>query len=1274
MNHRLVSGNVPTKLTFAFLRSSCVLIAVLLFAGALAFAQTQASVSGTVTDPSGANIVNANVTALNVDTGITTTAVTNEAGIYVFPSLAPGKYRFTAEHMGFRQAAVSDVEVSIGAKLTVNLPLELGQTTESVEVQANATALNTSSATIGNVVNGRKLLDLPLTGRSAYNLITTQPGVISGTNYVLNGNTGNSTNFTMDGINAQNNLLTGSFFLYSNVVSVDRAEEFRVVTSPADAEYGRGAGQVQMITRGGSNDFHGAGFFEHRNTDLNANTWINNSLGVDPITHQQVAGRNILIQNNYGVRLGGPVKKNKTFFNGIWEPYKQRQAGSFTATVYTQSARNGNFRYFPGALNQNAQSANPSVDFSGNPIQPAGATGPLQTVSLFGRDPSRLVADTTGIVAHNLGYMPLPNNYRVGDGLNTAGFTWTRPIPVNFQLYEGRIDHLFSEKERLTITLNQQSYHSYNVATPQPYPAVPGQVDPTETTQYSVALTSIFRPNLINDLRLGAFRPRTLVLTPFDKNQPGSQGLLPTINGVPFVLQWAANGVTNPVSGDESNYIAPVYQSGDSVTWIRGRHSFKGGAEVRLISDSGYDAFSVVPRAAIGAVLAPVQNITTITGIGANATSAQNVLLDLTGSTGTAFQVNNSPGGKNPVFIPGLQRYREWHQNEFSWYFKDDWKVTPSFTLNLGVRYELYLPPTEGQGKMITPVGGGAGAFGISGTNFANAEFNPGVLNGTLTQIANIGAGTANPDVQLYHTDRNNFAPAVGFAWSLPWLGKDKTVIRAGYGIGYIRMPIYLTHNNAGLEPGLSETSISFAQTSLANLKLPVQPSGVPLSVVPLTGTGSHTQTLFSFDNNLRIGYTQNFNFSIQRQLTGNTSITVSYVGSKGSKLVRSVDVNEVNTIENGLLNAFNIVRAGGTSPLIEQIFNPSKYPAVAAAGSGSNYVRTNGSTFLFVANNNPGGLANYISTTNALSGTVGGLLSNAGLPANFVVANPQYLSSYLVGNFANSSYHSLVVQVDRQFSHGLTLQGSYVWSKLLGEDEGDGSTLQASYRTLRNFSLDKHLLSYNHTGVMKINGIYELPFGRGKMIGGNVGPWMDRVLGGWQVGGIYTYYSGAPWTITAQNTFNNYALANANEQFTPNLVGTLPSVGVAKLGNGAALVSGFTQPNPTSPSTLRNILGADGSPILVNPGPGQIGTLPLTPLVGPGSNQIDVNLIKRIHITERVILQIGATARNLTNTPVFANPTLANSNINSINFGRITTMATGSDPRIIVLQGRVTF
>src|SRR5207248_911893 len=158
----------------------------------------------------------------------------------------------------------------------------------------------------------------------------------------------------------------------------------------------------------------------------------------------------------------------------------------------------------------------PTVDPSGNPVQPATASGPLQSVSVLGRDPNRLALDPTGNMAHVLSYMPAPNNFRVGDGLNTAGYTWNRPVPVNFELYEGRVDHIFNEKHRGTVTANHQSYHSYNVATPPPYPAVNGQANPTETTQFSLAITSIFRPNLLNDFRIGAFRPRTLVQTPYE--------------------------------------------------------------------------------------------------------------------------------------------------------------------------------------------------------------------------------------------------------------------------------------------------------------------------------------------------------------------------------------------------------------------------------------------------------------------------------------------------------------------------------------------------------------------------------------------------------------------------------------------------------------------------------------------------------------------------------------------------------------------------------------
>ncbi|HWZ32507.1 MAG TPA: TonB-dependent receptor [Bryobacteraceae bacterium] len=1246
-----------------------------------------------MTDPSGAHVVNAIVVALNVSTGVRAPVQTNEAGVYTMPSLQPGKYTFTAEHAGFRKAVLSDVELQVGTVLTLNMTLEIGSTTETVEVHAAAIEVNATSSSVGEVVEGKRLLDLPLAGRSAYDLLITQPGVqgSTGTNFYLNGNQGGSINFTMDGINAQNNLLTGSFYLYSNVVSTDRAEEFRVVTSAADAEYGRGSGQVQMVTRGGGNTFHGAGFSEVRNGIFNANTFINNALGVDAAGHER-AKRDQLKQNNYGVRVGGPVKRNKTFFNGIWEPYKQRNNGAFTATVLTPAARQGIFRFFPGVQNGNTTAGTPTVDPSGNPLAPAGAT--LQSVPLFGRDPNRMVIDPTGNIGHILSLMPSPNNYQFGDGLNTAGFTWNRPVPVNFELYEGRVDHIFNEKHRIAITANHQSYHSFNVAANPPWPSIPGQADPTETTQYSLALTSVLRPNLLNDLRVGAFRPRTVVQTPWEVGQNALTGsddarkaLLPTVGGLGFVPQFAS-GITNPIAGQPSNYIAPVYQWGDSLTWIKGKHSFKGGFEIRFISDSGYDANNTTARVFFGAnTTAPATNITSgnaIAGIGANGTLATNILYDLTGTVGNGstqgvFQTNYSPGGANPRFLPGETRFREWHQNEFSWFFKDDWKITPSLTLNLGIRWEFYQPPTEGQGKMVAPVGGGAGLFGVSGTNIANGEFQPGVFNGSPTQVQIIGPGTGH-DIAIYQSDKNNFAPAVGLAYTVPgtgfwkWLsgGPNQMTIRAGYGIGYQRLPIYLTHNNAGLEPGLSEDDRSFP-VNLGAATLPVPPAGVPLAVVPQVGGLARQQTLYAFDEGLRTPYAQNYNFTISRALHGGVVMNLAFVGSKGSKLARSININEFNIFENGILAGFKTVQAGGDSPLLDQLLAP-----LGASGVASG--KTIGSTVQsFFANNNPGGLAGLLDTTLA-----GALLAASGKPTNFIAANPQYLAAFLVGNYGNSTYNSLQVEVNKRFAKGFTAQGSYVWSHTLGDSEGDSSVLVDSFRTIRNESIDKRSLSYDFQSVLKMNGLYELPFGKGKLLGRNSNGFLDRIIGGWQLGAVAIMYSGAPLAITGQNTFNatpNVGAAGGTSYgFTPNLVGTLPGASVTKTGKNVVLIPGITSivdpasnvnPAVQAFSTLRAIVDASGKPILVNAAPGQLGNLPFGYIRGPGAKSLNLNLIKRIKINERFTAQIGATAQNATNTPIFANPTSGNLNINSTTFGVITS-ATGA--RLIVLQGRLTF
>jgi len=445
------------------------------------------------------------------------------------------------------------------------------------------------------------------------------------------------------------------------------------------------------------------------------------------------------------------------------------------------------------------------------------------------------------------------------------------------------------------------------------------------------------------------------------------------------------------------------------------------------------------------------------------------------------------------------------------------------------------------------------------------------------------------------------------------------------------------------------------------------------LALVPATGSASRTQNVYAFDQGFRNPYYQNYNFSIQRALSQTMSFTLSFVGSKGTKLARTINLNETNIYENGILQAFQTIQAGGTSPLIEQIFG----------AGGSNLMRTSSATQGFFANNNAGGFADFINRTTSLgAGVPGGLLTKAGLPNNFVVVNPQFLNVFLTGNYGNSTYNSLQAVFNRRFSRGLTLQGSYVFSKALGEDEGDSSTLQSTYRTLRNESLDKRRLGYDRTHVFKLNGIYELPFGQGKTFGRNVNGFVDRLIGGWQLGTIFNKYSGQPLTINAANTVNTFG------SYTPNELGALPDGNVHRVGNGVVYFNGVTQiPDPY----LNNIVGSlrpfsglkaiavNGTPILVNAAPGQIGSLGQGIITGPGTFRFDVNLVKRVKVTERVIMQLGATAQNITNTEQFGNP---NTNINDLNFGRITGSApysnagvgTSSPARIVVIQARITF
>src|SRR5882724_9525586 len=341
------------------LRGWFLLISAPFLALAVASAQsTNASIYGTVLDSSGAAITKSSVVATNAKTGVALSTVSNEAGVYIFPSLQPGEYSVSAESPGFRKAVAQHVQLDVSARITVDLKLEVGATAESVTVESSSSPLETVNTSVSNVVSLQRVQDLPLQSRDAASLVALQAGVV-GDNF--NGVRSQSQNVTLEGVSVQETRYNGGSGNLTTTNSVDRIGEFRVSMAPADAEFGRGMAQVQMVGRSGTNEVHGSAFEFNRVTALSANSWFNNQLGTKA-DGSLAAPRNFLIRNQFGARVGAPIRRNKTFVFFLYEAQRQTTKTAVNTTVFTASALKGDFRFFPNVRDGNATAAIPTVD------------------------------------------------------------------------------------------------------------------------------------------------------------------------------------------------------------------------------------------------------------------------------------------------------------------------------------------------------------------------------------------------------------------------------------------------------------------------------------------------------------------------------------------------------------------------------------------------------------------------------------------------------------------------------------------------------------------------------------------------------------------------------------------------------------------------------------------------------------------------------------------------------------------------------------------------
>ena len=1288
---------------------SALFLLILILLSSAAYSQTSnATLGGTVSDPTGALIPGVEVTARNVRTGIINMVLTNETGTYVFPALQTGTYQVTATLPGFQTATNNNVTLGGAQQMRLNFMLQVGEVATTVDVTADAGgALITTSSSIGTVLPEMQVRELPTGDRNVLELIRgvggsgPTDGDIDG--YFAGGRISQVV-VSRDGFNVSAGRYNQGTFA-TTYTSSDLVEEVKITTGTVDAEATRGSGQVQMVTRSGTNDFRGSVFWFNRNSALDGANWFNNFNGIKADWENR---------NQIGGRLGGPIIKNKTFFFVLVDEQRWVAKQNFVGTVLTNEARQGIFRFFPGVDNQNVFQSVPTVDRSGNPVRPAAATGTLQSINLFSYDSNRAGFDPTGYMQSVIARMPRPNDFTVGDGLNTAGIRFTRRISGQ-DLSDGngydqnnrdqinvRLDHNFNAKNKASFvyTYERGLNHTAQAGLMQ-WPDGYDGANRKHPRLYNFSLVSTLSSNVVNELRVGFRAHKIQSWAPWYVGREGYTGevteesakeafsLLPKYNGLPIqvVPQFYGQGYMQFSAGFGSTRgsWSPLLSYGDTISWVSGKHAFKAGGEFRRDRTNGWNDNNFTPLATIGAgnFQAPITTITVPGLSNNNSTNARNVLYNLAGSIDNIRQGFDLVNSSGPLAFKGYQdgitlKRRDWRANEFSGFFKDDWKLSSNLSLNLGIHYEYFGVPYEGRGLAGRVVNGYAGLCGIG--------------CGALTTVELVGKNSPSPEKRLFNDDWNNFAPAVGFSYSVPGLGRS-TVLRGGYGISYTGAQIKGAMGAGGLDagggtlPGLAGITggngLTYTQTAywnLANVRLPFAPQFQPLAAVPLTDT--RTLTMNMYEPNRVSPYVQNFNLSIQTELMNNLLLDVSYVGSKSTKLYGRDDLNYTR-IQGAFLDAFNVTRAGGNAPLFDQMLRGMNIPGAGVVNgttvTGSQALRLYTPTRTLLADGSVGGMANVLNTSTAITGQGGGFIRNSGLfPENYLVLNPQFASAGLNGNLSNSTYHSLQVQMTKRLSHGITNRTGYTWSRTIGLSNDDNNL---AARDPLNRNLDKSVLGFHRTHNITSNGTFEMPFGPGRKLLGSAPGWLSRVVERWQLGGVLSWSSGAPLTIAASGLMNIYQQA-VN---TPMIVGELPNGKVTRMTDGSlptyfpTLRLGAAGSDPgrasvTTTNTLstaytnRAIFDAAGNPVLINPGPGQIGSLGIRTIEGPGRLDFDMNLLKRVRIDEAREFELRCDVVNVLNHPVFGVP---NVDMNNAQFGRITTAGSG---RRVTMGARLNF
>jgi hypothetical protein len=1237
-----------------------------------AFAQqaTTGNLIGTVVDPSGAVVAGAAVTATNVETGATRSGETNGTGSFDIEALPPGKYTVAVEAKGFKKSISTDIKISVSQTTTISIPLEIGVQGETVTVTATQDIINSTSPTLTNVINTRQVVDLPLPDRNPVNLAALQAGIaVVGTDArgsSISGLRQTAVNLTQDGINAMDNFVKTSSLFAITTPSLNSTSEFSVTTGTVGADSGRGAAQVNLVTKGGTNEFHGGAFLQLLNSWTDANLFFNNfNSQPKPIRRQHYDGFDIggpVYFPKFGE--GGPSMwkgTDKAFFFFSYERFVDTTSANRNRVVLTQNALNGIFQYT--------------------------ASGATQTVNLLTLSTVPFHTLNPVMTAH-LAQIPLPNNNTCSsaDGFNISCYTFNVAQLTTNDKYVVRYDHqLFKNthlgSHKLEFVYSRVITRTYPDVTTNgleaPFPGGVNGFQASTRNLLTPALVSEFTPNVTNVFRIG----RQWAPVIFDRDSFPTQPF--------FSLPGVLTNYDNTFLAQPRNTI--VDQATDTLSWVKGNHLWKFGMDWQNVLGISRNDAGIVQTTQFGTNSANGAGITLANLPGGtnqlvtNATTVYTAIVGLLGSSSQTLNVTSPTSG----FVPGATRLRTVDEKDLALFAQDTWRVKSNISLNYGVRWDYMGVPTVPNQLAIQPKY--SDLFGISG--FGNL-FKPTAAPGSQTVgVATQQFVSGNTNIPLYNNDWNNFAPFVGVAYSPRFKSgpghflfgdEGKSSIRGGFSITYLHDGVTTFTNFLGTgttNPGLIQTASSSTVNgtpSSPSLLGQIGPGGVPLIIptfkMPITDRDNFlvnpSNGLWSVDPNLRAAYVRQWSFGIEREIMRDTAIEARYVGNMSPNAWRAYNINEVNIFENGFLTDFlnaqkNLALRGGTSfgsnlvagcatcvatPILDKFFGLTTGGTAVATTSG--YSST---TFISnLNNNNVGAMASTLATNTAYRTNRESVA--VGLPGNFFMANPNAAFANVLANDSTSNYNAMELELRKRFSHGLQFQMDYTWSKAMGDAvdaQGNNQSDLTSHLTLRDRHADYRRSIQDQTQRFVANSIYELPFGRGKSFLSNANGLVDRVVGGFSLGAIVVWTSGVPFYVAAGRSTFNSQTANNGAQLTgitydafKKDVGLFKTPGGIFFINPAILDITYNTNGTVKTSTLKTGL-------MTAPAPGTFGNFPVNALSGPQYFNLDMSIIKRIPITERVKFEIKVTAVNLLNHPNFIYGT---QNFDSTTFGLITS------------------